>query len=616
MKKLKVFLIVIAGLILVLIIAAVIFLMTFDINRYKTQIVSQADAALGRKVDFEKAKLAFSLKQGVSLKVMNLRIAEDPLFGKDDFLSVKEASFAIDALGFIFNKKVDISGILIDSPRIRLIRDKDGSLNVNSLARPEKKAKAAGKTTTVSSPAKEVSSPAALPALLISTLRMNGGTLIYLDQGLTPPLSLEINQISLAANKISLSAPFPVVCEAALLSNQKNVRLEARVQINPKKNTAEILGLKGTFDLSRINLEKIPLYFPMAKDASLPTSLKGQAQVSFKDFTVSEKGLSDLSAQISLEKGLLKLKELASAVEDLTLSSKITLSDLSIDKISAMLGTGRLEGSGEITDYLSAQQYSFQARADNLLLQDIIAQDKSEVEIEGIASGQLKLNGRGFSPQDVNTNLSGQAQIIVLKPRLKNINVLRMVLDKIAVIPGLSEEIEANLPERFKQKLTQKDTVLSDVNLGATIADGRMTARELVLKADEFRFEGWAEAGFDGSFSLEGAFLIPPDLSAAMVKAASELEYLLSTGDQIYIPLKVSGNAARLEFKVDAAYIASKLLAEQGKKQLFKVLDKALGIEEEASQDVPQNETQKQDTQEKGSSPEEAVRELLEEIFQ
>jgi len=609
MKKLKIFLIVSAYLILVLIIAAAVFLITFDVNRFKTQIISQANAALGRGVDFEKAKLAFSLKQGLSLKIVNLRIAEDPAFGQEDFLLVKEASFAIDALGFIFKKKVDISGILIDSPRIRLIRAKDGSLNVQSLVKAEKKDKLAGKTTTVSS-------PAALPALLISSLRMTDGTLVYVDRMPSPALSLEINQIGLEANKISLSAPFSIVCEAAVLSNQKNVWLEAGVQVDLKKNTVSISGLKGVVDLDRLMPEKIPVYFPMTKGVNLPASLKGQAHILFKDFTFSEKGISGFSAQTSLGKGFLKFKELASPLEDLALSAEITQKDLSLDKISAILGTGRLEGSGVIEDYLSGQKYNLQARLANLLLQDVIIQDKSAVEVEGIVSCWLKLNGQGFSPEDLKDNLSGQVQVSVVKPRLKNINVLRTVLDKIAVIPGLSEKIKASLPELFRLKLTQRDTVLANINLPATITNGRLMMKEVVLKADEFRFEGWGEAGLDGSFSLEGAFLIPADLSQAMVAAVSQLEYLLSADNQIYIPLRVSGNAGRFEFNLDAAYIASKLLVEQGKKQLLKVIDKAVGTKEEPSQGQQQGRQQNETIQDKESSPEEAVKGLLQEIFQ
>jgi hypothetical protein len=608
MKKFKIFLNVIAVLILVLIIAAVIFVMTFDINRYKTQIVNQASAALGRKVDFKSAKLDISLKQGLSLKITNLGVADDPAFGKEDFLAVKEASFAIDVFGLIFNKKVNVSGILIDSPRITLIREKNGSFNISSLAEAGKKDAVAGKAAAVSS-------PIALPALLISSIRITRGTVVYIDRMVTPALLLEIGQIGMEANKVSLSAAFPFVAEAAVLSDQKNIRLEAKVGLDLKKNAVTVSGLKAEVELERIILEKIPVYFPLAKDISLPNSLKGQAQFLFNDFTISGKGLSVFSAEASLENGYLQFKDLASPIQDLALSAKITQNDIFLNKISAVLGQGKLKGSGKLQDYLSTQKYSLQASAENLTPQDIIIQDKSGVEAEGVVSVRLALDGRTFSPEAIKTNLSGEAGVSVISPRLKNVNILRTVLDKVTVIPGLSEKIKASLPELFRQKLTQKDTIFSKINLPVTVANGRLLLKEIVLKADEFLFEGWGEAGFDSSFFLEGAFIIPPELSQAMVAAVSQLQYLLSTGNQIYIPLRVSGNTGKLEFNVDAAYIANKLLAEQGKKQLLKVLDKALGTKEEPSREQQKDSPKEPVSEEKTPTSEEAVKGLLQEIF-
>ncbi len=608
MKILKIFLIVIAVLIPVLIIAAVIFVMTFDINRYKTQIVNQASTALGRKVDFKSAKLDISLKQGLSLKFINLGVADDPAFGKEDFLAVKEASLAIDIMGFIFSKKVNISGILIDSPRITLIREKNGSFNIGSLAESGKKDAAAVKAAAVSS-------PIALPALLISSIRVTRGTVVYIDRMATPALSLEIGQIGVEANKVSLNAAFPFVAEAAVLSDQKNIRMEARVGVDIKNNVVTVSGLKAEVELERIMLEKIPVYFPMAKDISLPTSIKGQVQFLFEDFTISGKGLSAFSAQASLENGYLQFKDLASPIQDLTLSAKITQNDIFLNKISAILGQGKLEGSGKLEDYLSTQKYSLQASAENLTPQDIIIRDKSGVEAEGVISVRLKLDGSMFSPEAIKTNLSGEAQVSVISPRLKNINILRTVLDKVTVIPGLSEKIKASLPELFRQRLTQKDTIFSNIKLPVTIANGGLLLKEIVLKADEFLFEGWGEVGFDSSFFLEGAFIIPPELSQAMVAAVSQLQYLLSTGNQIYIPLRVSGNAGKLEFNVDAAYIANKLLVEQGKQQLLKVLDKALGTKEEPSQEQQKDSPKEPVSQEKAPAPEETAKGLLQEIF-
>ena len=99
MKILKIALISIGALIVVAVTAAIIFIKTFDVNRYKPQIIGEATKAMSRRVDFAKADLGVSLIQGISLKISDFSIAEDPEFGKGNFLSVKEISVGVDALG-------------------------------------------------------------------------------------------------------------------------------------------------------------------------------------------------------------------------------------------------------------------------------------------------------------------------------------------------------------------------------------------------------------------------------------------------------------------------------------------------------------------------------------
>ncbi len=604
MKILKIIFIITAVLMMVLILALVIFIKTFDINRYKPQIISRASEALGRPVDFDKASLGISLRQGISIKITDLRVGEDPAFAEGDFLAVKGASFGVDVLGFIFQKKVNVPSVFIDAPRITLIRAGDGSVNINKIGKLKEKER-------------EISVPsvAALPALLISSVKATSGTLTYIDRLFKPALTLEIKNLGLEASRISLTDSFPFTVEAAVLSSQKNVFLEGMAQLDLQQGAVTISDLKGTAELSRILLEQIPVYLPMTKNLILPTSLKGQLVLVLKKMTVGAEGLSDLSAEASLQNGSLQFKEMASALEDVALNIKITEKDLLFEKASANLGKGNIEASGAVENYFLGQNYKMQARAENVSLADLIAQDKSPVKLSGIASGQLTLKGEGFSPSNINSNLSGQAEVNLFKPTLKDINVLRTVLDKISVIPGLSEKIEAGLPERFKQKITQKDTIFSDIRLPATIADGRLVMKDVVLQADEFIFKGQGTAGFDATFSLEGAFFIPQDLSQAMVAAADQLQYLLNSDNQIYIPLKVSGNAAELKFNVDATYMANKLLVEQGKKQLFKVLDKALGSKEEPAPPEEQDVQEQEGAQEKEPTTEEKVKDFLEQIL-
>jgi hypothetical protein len=610
MKFLKVALITIVSLIAVVIIAAVIFIKTFDVNRFKPQIISQAQKALGRQLDFEKVSLGISLSQGISLKIMNLRIADDPAFSKDDFLAVKEIALGINVLKYILRKELDVPSILIEAPRVIIIRQKDGTLNASSLtqqAQPE------GKPGVTQGISKTQAAPFALPALLITSLKLSGGTVTYIDRSYKPPMQVDVSDFNFLVRKLSLTSVFPFEAEAAVLSGQKNIRIEGKARINPKTFEVTISDLKAATDLSQMLPERIAVSFPMAKEMPLPQQLKGKVEVAVENFTAGPKGLTELALDVALTDGTVIFKEVASAVKDLSMKARVTQKDALINTISAHIGQGALQAKASITDYMAGQNIEIDASFDNLRLEELVSQEKAALKPEGVTSGKVKLKGAGFDPEALKSSLSGTMDFAVTKAKLKDINILRAVLDKISVIPGLSEKIEEKLPEKFKEKMAQKDTLLSDFNMPLLVENGSLVINDAVVGADEFVFKGKGKAGFSGAFSLEGAFFVTQELSAAMVSAVEELQYLLNEDKQIYIPLKISGKAAgELKLKVDGEYIAKKLLTEQGTQQLFKALDKVLAPKEKDQQPSGQNTAPGQQSgEEQKPSTEEKVKDIL-----
>ncbi|MDD5669111.1 MAG: AsmA family protein, partial [Candidatus Omnitrophica bacterium] len=235
MKIFKIIFISIGVILVILIAAAVIFIKTLDINQYKPQIISQAKSALNRDVNFEKASLDISLTRGVNLKIKNLVISEDPAFQKGDFLTVKDISVSVNVLAYLFQKTVDVPNILIDSPRITVIRQKDGSLNVQSLQPAS--GNAGGKISGAAA------APLALPAVLISSLKLENGVVTYIDRSFEPAVNLDVSDLTVTVSKISLTEAFPFVVEAAVLSAKKNIKVEGNAQFDLKTNEVTISGL-------------------------------------------------------------------------------------------------------------------------------------------------------------------------------------------------------------------------------------------------------------------------------------------------------------------------------------------------------------------------------------
>jgi uncharacterized protein involved in outer membrane biogenesis len=607
-RSIKIILVSFAILVAVLAVALVIFIKAFDLNRFKPQIIAQASSALNRKVDFERIGLGISLLRGIKVQVKNLVIAEDSALGGGDFLSVKNISLGVDVFKYLFRKEVNIADVLIDSPRLKIIRRKDGTLNTQSIAQPPAGAPQEAKPA----PPAAASASMAIPAVFVSSVKGTGGTVIFIDQASTAPMRLEIRDLNFSLRRISLDKPFPFLIEASVLSAKKNIRVEGMAGFDLKTKEADISGLKISTELSDIALEKIPASFPQVKPDALPKNMRGKAQLEIKNLVAGPKGVTQLAAKAELSGGSMRFSQMAVPVRDITAKVNISDKKIILEGASFGIGDGKGSASGLIDDYMGKQDYNFEASAQGLNLRQIIEQEKFPVKAEGLAAGSLKIQGAGFSRQALEGAMSGRADVNITQVRLKNINILRQVLEKISVIPGLAEKFETGLPERFRQKLTQKDTALRDINIPVEIQNSRFFIRDAILEADEFIFKYNAEAGFDTSFLLAGVFLIPQDLSASMAAQAKSLQYLLDDSGQIYFPLKVSGKAGSFNFMVDLEYIGRQIMKKEAQKQLEKALNKAIGRKTDTQEPSPGEPPQGPDQK---SPTEEIVGSILDTIF-
>lgn len=574
MKKALIIFIFFVLMIFILAAGVIIFVKTMNINKFKPQIISQASAMLNRRVDFEKVRLDISLKQGIILNLSNLVIADDPSFRTEDFLSVKNISLGIDVVGYLLRRTISIPSVVIDTPRAAIIRRKNGVFNVQSFTAPSDEGTGAPYAAAQTS-----AEGAGLPLFRISSLNISDGSLAYTDYSFEPPVTIEISGAAVSAKDISSAGAFPFIIEGSVLSSQKNIRLQGKAQIEPAAHGITISELIGVTDLADILPADIAAACAMTNAAAIPAGMKGKVQVTVDELIAGPGGLLALKAAVSLSDAAFQFKAPVLSLADVQAAVRITQSDITLDTFRAAVGEGTISASGAVADYSAAQRFTLEVNAENLKIQDILAPDAAPVKAEGVVGAQIRCTGAGFAPKALSSSLTGEGKISAAQVTFKDINVLRMALDRITVIPGLTEKIAAALPEAYRQKLSRADTSVSEVLFPLTVAHGRVVIKDAMVSADDFQFKGDAQAGFDGTFALEGVFLIAPEFSAQMVSSVSQLQYLLNEQNQIFLPLKVSGTSAEMKFSVDAEYIAKKLLVNQGAAQLLKVIDKAIGGE-------------------------------------
>ena len=123
---------IVGGLIVLLVLVAVLLPFFIDANKFKPQIESAAESALGRKVAIGNIRLAL-FSGGVSVE--DIAISEDPKFGSGSFLTAKSVAVGVEMMPLIFSRQLHVTGVTIDQPEVTLLRAPSGEWNFSSSGR-------------------------------------------------------------------------------------------------------------------------------------------------------------------------------------------------------------------------------------------------------------------------------------------------------------------------------------------------------------------------------------------------------------------------------------------------------------------------------------------------
>jgi len=159
------------------IIAAVALPRLIDTPRVQAMIASSAAQALGRPVKFE--SLSVALFPLPSIELHKLEVAEDPQFGTTPFLMLETGRIYLK-LRPLLTGRVEFGDITLVRPRIALIQNTEGRLNVASLA-PPSESKTAPRPGRPSGGA-----TGGAAAAIVSRVKIDKGVITYVARGKGP----------------------------------------------------------------------------------------------------------------------------------------------------------------------------------------------------------------------------------------------------------------------------------------------------------------------------------------------------------------------------------------------------------------------------------------------
>ena len=609
MKIFKTIIFSLLGLILIGAIVLTVFIATFDISHYKPRIIQELSSALSREVQIDQLRLDFKLDKGLTIAVKGLSIADDPAFSRNKVVTVDLIYLNTDILALIFHRQIAIEKIEISSPRVHLVRNKEGLVNIQTLfvkntgdngieeTSGEKFSPVAG---TVSMPARTngVKAAIVIPQMLIQAVRIENGALTFVDESFEPSLIIPLRQIDFQATHLSLEKPFPFEAKARLWADQQNITVDGEIALDIKNNQVNLQNVKLGTDLSLLRLRTMPFYGVLKEQLLLEGDIDGKLTLQDIALRADQNGLAAFSVNGELTGGRASSELLEQPLEDVHGRFHIDESNIAIKELTAAYASGAISGQGRWSDYGRSNMLMFDIKVDGVQLGELIPRASMPVlsdtgkplGVEGGISAVFDAEGHGAQISELRETLQGDGSVELRGGKLLNINLLRFVLDKLSFIPDLVQKVEANLPQRYKNGL-QEETTFTRVVSTAKIKDQALSFNAEV-QADGFAVTASGNLDLDQTIALTADFFIREDLATSMIASVPELSYLSDTSGRIYIPFKpYQGKLQNIDLYPDVEELAKKVLQNRGKEELKRAIFRALDIEE-----TPANPSQREPT--------------------
>ncbi len=212
MKKVIKWFMIAVGFLAVVVIAMLLLLPVFmDVQKYKPYIERRVSEAVGRPFTMgEKFKASLFPWAGVSLS--DLHLGNPPGFDEKDFVSVKSFEIRVKLLPLLLSKfkDIQINHIILNEPRIALIKQKDGKTTWEWKEKEPAQSKKNEIKPVEGEPGEEFS----LKSLAVGDLSINNGLILWIDH--SNKEKKEVSGLNLQLSDVSLDRPVNLKFDALM----------------------------------------------------------------------------------------------------------------------------------------------------------------------------------------------------------------------------------------------------------------------------------------------------------------------------------------------------------------------------------------------------------------
>jgi AsmA protein len=232
-----------------------------------------------------------------------------------------------------------------------------------------------------------------------------------------------------------------------------------------------------------------------------------------------------------------------------------------LDPLTMQAYGGKLAGKGNYEQPESGEpRFSVELQATGLEAAKVVsAQTAGGSLIEGKIDGRLAADGTGAAWETIQTTLDGNGSFSVTGGRIRDVNVAEEVLQGITGLPGLSSLRSPELKRKHPGVFSSGDTTFRDLTSKFTVADGRMSTKNLDLEASDYGISGAGSIGLDGSVDMSANFRASQALTRSLVSEVDAVKYLADDSGAVEIPFRLTGTLPALRAQPDTRILGKAL---------------------------------------------------------
>lgn len=573
MKILKYALLAIAGIVVLVVIAVVIFIATFDPNKYKPELAAAVKDKTGRTLAIE-GNIGLKVFPSIGIAVGKTSLSERN--SSRSFARFEEARVSL-ALIPLFSRQVVVDRVTLSGLNADLVKRKDGTTNFDDLmgapgrggaARPQSKPKPdpqreavhldiAGieiRSSAVSW--RDDSSGGRLKATIAEfrTGRIASGvpgklSLAAKIEGTQPRINLQIKlssgyRLDFEKQKFALSGIDLKLSDESLGANVAGTSLKGGIEIDLAPQSIQ-------FDLAldRLNVDQVL----GTEKGKPPTGGKAGAPAGGTEEAI------DLSALKGLNlKGSLKIDQFVASnvkLEKLNVGVQAALGKVDVNPLAASLYQGNLAGSASVN--ANTQRFSLKGQLDGVAIGPLLRDALNNDLLEGRGNVALDLQTGGNTVSAMKKALAGSARLTLRDGALKGINLEEAIRKARAL--ARSKPADEQKAERTER------TDLTELGASFLIKNGVAHNDDLSAKSPLLRLSGSGDV----------------DIAAGTIDYLAKVSVVGSSGGQggkeagdlrgVTVPVKITGTLEAPRFRADLRAAAGDAVKQKVEEKKEKV---------------------------------------------